>query len=61
MFSSVPVMASTTTLKSINPPVKKSINGLCHKKGTRYYNATKNFKAYNTVKDCLRSGGKLPK
>jgi hypothetical protein len=61
----IPITVSTTTVinsaKTIDPQVKKSTTGLCHEKGTRYYNTTKNFKVYNTIKDCLSSGGKLPK
>ncbi|MEO6077494.1 MAG: thermonuclease family protein [Candidatus Andersenbacteria bacterium] len=47
---------STTT-----PAVKKSVNNLCHAKGTRYYNQTKTFTSYATIKACLASGGNLPK
>lgn len=50
-----------TATKAVEPQVKKSTTGLCHEKGTKYYNTTKTFKAYNTIKDCLNSGGKLPK
>ena len=61
----IPVTVSTTTVitytKTTDPQVKKSTAGLCHEKGTRYYNTTKTFKAYNNIKDCLKSGGKLPK
>ena len=41
--------------------VKKSTTGICHAPGTTYYNKTKNFTAYDTVGDCLNSGGRLPK
>lgn len=44
-----------------NPAVKKSNAGICHKKGTNFYNNTKNFTAYNSIDDCLSSGGRLPK
>ncbi len=48
--------------KTIAPvPVKKSITGICHKLGSTYYNRTKIFKAYKTMADCLKSGGRLPK
>ena len=42
-------------------PVKKSKTDICHKKGSKYYEQTKHFKAYNTIKDCIDSGGRLPK
>jgi hypothetical protein len=48
-------------VKVIAPAVKKSVNNLCHAKGSRYYDQTKKFTAYKTIKDCLKSGGKLPK
>jgi len=41
--------------------VKKSTTGICHAPGTTYYNKTKNYTAYETVEDCLNSGGRLPK
>ncbi|MFO0764435.1 MAG: hypothetical protein U0487_00080 [Patescibacteria group bacterium] len=44
-----------------NPPVKKSVNNICHAKGTRYYNQTKKFKSYKNMDDCLKSGGRRPK
>ena len=42
-------------------PVKKSKTNICHKKGSKYYDQTKYFKAYPTIKDCIQSGGRLPK
>ena len=44
-----------------NPAVKKSSTGICHQKGTDYYENTKSFTAYNSIDDCLNSGGRLPK
>lgn len=46
---------------SSDPAVKKSNAGICHKKGTNFYNNTKNFTAYDSIDDCLSSGGRLPK
>ena len=46
---------------SANVPVKKSKTNICHKEGSRYYDITKYFKAYKTIKDCIKSGGRLPK
>ncbi len=43
------------------PEVKKSEAGLCHEKGSKYYDQTKKFTAYKTIKECLASGGKMPK
>ncbi|MBI2448624.1 hypothetical protein HYV44_03685 [Candidatus Microgenomates bacterium] len=46
---------------SENPPVKKSTTGICHGEGTTYYSKTTNFTPYNSIADCLSSGGRLPK
>ena len=46
---------------SDNVPVKKSKTNICHKKGSKYYDQTKHFRTYNTIKDCIDSGGRLPK
>lgn len=43
------------------PQVKKSSTGICHGKGTTYYEKTKNFISYESIDDCLNSGGRLPK
>lgn len=40
--------------------VKKSVNGICHDKSSRYYEATKNYEAYQSIDECLSSGGRLP-
>lgn len=44
-----------------NPNVKKSSTGICHQKGSEYYEKTKNFTSYNSINDCVSSGGRLPK
>jgi hypothetical protein len=41
--------------------VKKSNSGICHDEGSRYYQQTKHFTPYQTLEDCLNSGGRLPK
>jgi len=43
-----------------NNLVKKSSTGICHAPGTTYYSRTKNYIAFNSVQDCLDSGGRLP-
>ncbi|MEI7621151.1 MAG: hypothetical protein WCJ51_01295 [Candidatus Moraniibacteriota bacterium] len=43
-----------------SPPVKKSDTGICHQAGTLFYKNTKNFTAFNSIEDCLKSGGRLP-
>ena len=44
----------------LKPKVKKSDSGICHGEGSTYYYRTKNYKAFNTVQDCISSGGRLP-
>ena len=46
---------------SASVPVKKSKTNICHKKGSKYYDQTKYFRAYQTIKECIESGGRLPK
>ena len=41
---------------SASVPVKKSKTNICHKN-----DQTKHFRAYQTIKDCIESGGRLPK
>ncbi len=43
------------------PPVKKSKTGICHAKGSTYYEKTKNFTPYQNIDSCIQSGGRLPK
>ena len=43
------------------PNVKKSKNDICHDKSSRSYKRTKNYTPYETIKECLASGGRLPK
>ena len=46
---------------SENKIVKKSRSNICHAPGTTYYKKTKYYKSYKTLKDCLKSGGRMPK
>jgi G5 domain len=41
--------------------VKKSRTSICHAPGTTYYSRTTNFTPYNSIEECLSSGGRLPK
>jgi len=43
------------------PAVKKSSTGICHAKGTTYYDKTINYIPYASLQACLDSGGRLPK
>jgi hypothetical protein len=43
------------------PPVKKSSSGICHPKGGSYYDRTRNFTSFNSMEECIKSGGRPPK
>ncbi|MDD5759886.1 MAG: thermonuclease family protein [Desulfobulbaceae bacterium] len=51
----------TPAIPTDGPAVKKSNSGICHQRGTTYYNQTKNYTAYDSLKACLDSGGRMPK
>ena len=44
-----------------DPAVKKSKNNICHDKTSSGYNQTKNFTAFATMAECVKSGGQPPK
>lgn len=52
--------SNTSTTQTSDPAVKKSTSGICHQKGTTYYTRTLTFTPYNSIKECLNSGGRLP-
>jgi hypothetical protein len=41
--------------------VKKSRSGICHDESSRWYKRTKKFKAFDSLEECLNSGGRLPR
>lgn len=41
--------------------VKQSGAGICHSTDSPYYDRVKNFRGFETLQDCLRSGGRLPR
>jgi len=43
------------------PAVKKSNNDICHDESSPGYKATKNFKPFATMDECIKSGGRAPK
>ncbi len=57
LILSSPLLASSNE----EPVVKKSRSGICHDKSSRSYKRTKNFVAYDSIQECLDSGGRLPK
>jgi hypothetical protein len=52
------IVSFQVSAQEFEPPVKKSRSGICHSKGSRFYNQTKNFTPFNTLDDCIRSGGR---
>lgn len=42
------------------PKVKKSRSGICHDRSSPWYDQTIHFEPFNTLKECLDSGGRLP-
>ena len=51
--------ASCDNIQTDNPNVKKSTSNICHEKGSQYYK--QKFESFNSIKDCLNSGGRLPR
>ena len=43
-----------------DPVVKKSDAGICHDVSSSSFNNTKKFTAFNSLEECVKSGGKLP-
>ena len=44
-----------------NPQVKKSRTGICHEYKSKYYDQTKHFEVFQSLDECINSGGRLPK
>ena len=42
-------------------PVKKSRTGICHEYGSKYYEQTKQFEVFQSLDECIESGGRLQK
>ena len=43
-----------------DPTVKKSDAGICHDASSSSYGNTKKFTPFNSLEECVKSGGKLP-
>jgi hypothetical protein len=50
-----------TGVHAQSEPVKMSKSGICHAPNTTYYNQTKNYTPYKSLKECLNAGGRMPK
>ena len=55
------LFASCDNIQTDKPNVKKSKSNICHEKGSQYYKQTKKFESFNSIEDCLNSGGRLPR
>ena len=55
------VTAADEPVKKEADIIKKSSSGICHDKKSKFYEKTKKFKSFKTMKECLDSGGRLPK
>jgi hypothetical protein len=60
-FLLIVLIGFSLSLFAAEPPVKKSKNGICHPKGGTYYDRTKNYMPYESMADCIKSGGRKPK
>ncbi|MDJ0657123.1 MAG: S8/S53 family peptidase [Xanthomonadales bacterium] len=47
-------------VKAALEPVKKSVNAICHKPRTQYYEDTETFQVFGTLEGCVNSGGREP-
>jgi len=57
-----PFSAPASVVKSAaKGNIKKSKSGICHDTSSRYYKRTKRFTAFDSLKTCLDSDGRMPK
>ena len=57
----ITALISSFALAAEKSVIKKSRSGICHCPGGTYYEKTKNFTPFRTIKECLDSGGRHPK
>jgi hypothetical protein len=60
-YTQILALADEAAIKKEDNIVKKSSSGICHDKNSKFYVQTKKFKSFKTMKECLDSGGRLPK
>jgi cytochrome c5 len=53
--------AASAAKAEAEPEVKKSTAGICHDKTSPGFKQTKNFTAFKTMDECIKSGGRAPK
>ena len=59
--ASAPAAMAAAKPAADEPAVKKSKNDICHDKTSNGYKQTKNFTAFNSMDECVKSGGRPPK
>jgi hypothetical protein len=45
----------------VQPAVKMSTSGICHARGSTYYDRTFNYQSFASLEACIAAGGRLPK
>jgi hypothetical protein len=63
-FLSVALLSLTLSAQNASaadPAVKKSDSGICHDSSSPSYGNTKKFTPFNSMEECLKSGGTAPK
>ena len=57
--AAAPAAAPAPTAPAADPTVKKATaSGICHDKTSPSFKQTKNFTPFNSMDECLKSGGK---
>lgn len=60
-FSFLTVSLISTGVLAQEKLVKMSNSGICHATNTSYYEQTKNYTPFQTLDECLKAGGRMPK
>ena len=55
------IFSGSVSASEVDPAVKMSKSEICHAVDSSYYNRTKNFTSFETLKECIEAGGRLPK
>ena len=58
--AAAPATTAAPAAASADPIVKKSDSGICHDKSSPSFGNTKKFTAFNSMDECVKSGGKPP-
>ncbi|MFN0005262.1 MAG: hypothetical protein ACKVPZ_09780 [Burkholderiaceae bacterium] len=58
--AAAPATTAAPAAASADPIVKKSDSGICHDKSSPSFGNTKKFTPFNSMDECVKSGGKPP-